>query len=151
MKSLGWDAADLMSNGFELMYQSPVEMQLDTVTNELFRRVRERQIKRVVIDAFGDLERTSVDHRRSSDFIYSLTQWFATQNVTCLMTYEMSNLFEVHGISNHEVSNMADNVLLLRFREGQKIERTVRVIKTRGSAHDNSEYVLEITARTALS
>ena len=45
----------LMNDGFELMYRSPVEMQLDEVTSELFHRVREGKIKRVVIDALGDL------------------------------------------------------------------------------------------------
>lgn len=55
-----------MENGFELMYRSPVEMQVDSVTAELFKRVREGKIKRVVIDALGDLERCSVDRQRFS-------------------------------------------------------------------------------------
>ena len=147
MTSFGWQPEKLMNDGFELMYRSPVEMQLDSVTSELFQRVREGKIKRVVIDALGDLERSSVDRQRFSDFIYALTQWFAAQNVTCMMTYEMTNLFEVHGISDQEVSNLSDNILLLRFREGAEMERTVRIIKTRGSAHDNREQTLEITSK----
>ena len=147
MSSFGWDPEKLMNDGFELMYRSPVEMQLDSVTSELFQRVREGNIKRVVIDALGDLERCSIDRQRFSDFIYALTQWFAAENVTCMMSYEMPNLFKIHGISDQEVSNMSDNILLLRFREGQEMERTIRIIKTRGSAHDNHEHTLEITSR----
>ena len=113
----------------------------------MFQRVREGKIKRVVIDALGDLERCSIDRKRFSDFIYALTQWFAAENVTCMMTYEMTNLFEVHGISDQEVSNMSDNIVLLRFREGAEMERTLRIIKTRGSAHDNREHKLEITSK----
>ncbi len=145
--SFGWDPEELVKNGFELMYRSPVEMQLDSVTTELFKRVREGKIKRVVIDALGDLERCSVDRQRFSDFIYSLTQWFAAENVTCMMTYELTNLFEVRGISDQEVSNMSDNIVLLRFREGPEMQRTLRIIKTRGSAHDNREHTLEITSK----
>lgn len=144
---LGWDAEKLMNDGFELMYRSPVEMHLDSVTAELFKRVRDGKVKRVVIDALGDLERSSVDRQRFSDFIYALTQWFAKENVTCMMTYEMSHLFEVHAISDQEISNMSDNILLLRFREGPEMERTLRIIKTRGSAHDNRERKLEITRK----
>jgi circadian clock protein KaiC len=147
IKSFGWSAEKLMKDGFELMYRSPVEMQLDSVTRELFQRVREGKIKRVVIDALGDLERCSIDRKRFSDFIYALTQWFAAENVTCMMTYELSSLFEVHGISDQEVSNMSDNIILLRFREGPEMERTLRIIKTRGSAHDNREHRLEITSK----
>jgi hypothetical protein len=42
---------------------------------------------------------------------------------------------------------MSDNIILLRFREGPKMERTLRIIKTRGSAHNNHEHDLEITSK----
>lgn len=145
MQNFGWDPRKLLNDGFELMYRSPVEVQLDSIATELFRRVRDGKIKRVVIDALGDLERSSIDPQRFADFTYALTQWFAVESVTCLMTYELSDLFEVHGISNQEVSNMSDNILLLRLTPQPKMERTVRVVKTRGSAHDNHEHTLEIT------
>ena len=147
IESFGWQPEMLMNGGFELMYRSPVEMQLDSVTSELFQRVRDGKIKRVVIDALGDLERCSIDRQRFSDFIYALTQWFAAENVTCMMTYELTNLFEVQGISDQEISNMSDNIVLLRFREGPEMERTLRIIKTRGSSHDNREHNLEITRK----
>ena len=63
------------------------------------------------------------------------------------MTYELTNLFDVTGISDQEISNMSDNIVLLRFREGPEMERTLRIIKTRGSAHDNREHRLEITSQ----
>ncbi|MGI8838561.1 MAG: RAD55 family ATPase [Pyrinomonadaceae bacterium] len=146
MKNLGWKPEKLLNGGgFDLMYKSPVELQLDTVTSEIFRRVRANKVKRVVIDALGDLQHGSIDKQRFSDFIYALTQWFAAENVTCLMTHELAHLFEVHSINEQEVSNMADNVILLRFRTGPEMQRTLRIIKTRGSAHDNREHELQIT------
>lgn len=145
ISSFGWDPKSLLNGGFELMYRSPVEMQLDSVASELFHRVRGGKIKRVVIDALGDLERSSVDQQRFCDFMYALTQWFAAEDVTCMMTYELSDLFEVHGVSHQEVSNMADNIVLLRFSPDAKMERTIRIIKARGSAHDHHEQLLRIT------
>jgi circadian clock protein KaiC len=146
MQNFGWKPQELLTDGnFELMYRSPVEMQLDSVARELFERVREGRVRRVVIDALGDLERSSMDRQRFSDFVYALTQWFAVENVTCLMTQELNDLFEVHGISDREVSNMADNIVLLRFKAGVEMERTIRIIKTRGSVHDNREHLLQIT------
>ncbi len=148
MQNFGWETDKLMAPGaLEFMYSSPVEVQLDTVASELFRRVREGRVKRVVIDALGDVERGSIDQERFADFIYALTQWFAAQNVTCLMTYEMSNLFEIKGISNNDVSNLSDNIVLLSFKPTDEMERTIRIIKTRGSAHDNREHRLEITSK----
>lgn len=145
MRSFGWDGEKLEQQGFEVMYVSPVEVQLDTVASELLRRVREGRVKRVVIDALGDLERGSIDKERFADFIYALTQWFAVENVTCLMTYELINLFEVKGISDTDVSNLSDNIVLLRFKQSPEMGRTLRILKTRGSAHDNREHELRIT------
>ena len=147
MQNFGWEPEKLLNDGFELLYRSPVELQLDSIATELFRRVRDGRIKRVVIDALGDLARSSIDQQRFIDFTYALTQWFAVQNITCLMTYELNNLFEVQGIGNQEVSNMSDNILLLRLTPQPQMERTVRVVKTRGSAHDNHEHTVKITER----
>ena len=148
MQNLGWHPEKLLQgDGFELMYRSPVEVQLDSVTSELFHRVRDGKIRRVVIDALGDLERSSIDRKRFSDFTYALTQWFAEHNVTCLMTYELSNLFEVHSISDQEVSNMSDNILLLRFSRERDLCRTIRVLKSRSTAHDSREHSFEITGK----
>ena len=144
MRNLGFPE-NLQTDGFELMYQSPVEVQLDKVASELFRRVREGKVRRVVIDALGDVQRASIDRQRFANLIYALMQWFAVENVTCMMTYEMSNLFEVHGISDGQISNMSDNVLLLRFQPGVEMRRTLRVLKARGSAHDNREREVRIT------
>ena len=141
MLNLGWNATELLGNGnFELMYRSPVEMQLDSVAAEVFQRVRDGKAKRVVIDALGDLERCSMDRQRFADFIYALTQWFAVENVTCLMTSELRELFEVRHISDQQISNMSDNLVLLGFTSGEEIKRTIRIIKTRGSRHDNRRH-----------
>jgi len=146
MRNLGLPVEKLLNDGFELMYQSPVEVQLDKVAGELFRRVRAGKVKRVVIDALGDVQRASIDRQRFANLIYALMQWFAVENVTCMLTYEMSNLFEVHGVSDEQISNMSDNVLLLRFQPGPELKRTLRIIKTRGSDHDNREREIRITA-----
>ena len=145
MRNMQMPADELINDGFEIMYQSPVEMQLDGIATRLFARIRSGKVKRVVIDALGDLERISVDRQRFSNVIYALTQWFAVENITCFMTYELTDLFEVHGISDQQVSNMSDNLLLLRFQPGAELKRTLRIIKTRGSAHDSHEHQIHIT------
>jgi KaiC/GvpD/RAD55 family RecA-like ATPase len=50
-------------------------------------------------------------------------------------------------ISEEEISNMSDNIVLLGFSRGAAMTRTVRIIKTRGSGHDNRECTLEISSR----
>jgi len=147
-KGFGWDMKKLEKDGlFEFMYRSPVEMQLDEVAARIFERVLEGKVKRIVIDALGDLKRRSLDGNRFADYIYALTQWFALKDVTCLLTYELEELFEFHSITGEEISNMADNVLLLRFTPEAEMARTIRVVKTRGSAHDQREHLLELSGK----
>ena len=151
MLNLGWNAAELLGNGnFELMYRSPVEMQLDGVAAEIFERVRAGKVQRIVIDALGDLERCSIDKQRFADFMYALTQWFAVENVTCMMTSELGDLFEISKITDEQVSNMSDNLVLLGFTTGEEMHRTIRIIKTRGSNHDNRPHFLEINDKGAM-
>jgi circadian clock protein KaiC len=150
MAHFDWDTEALLKNeAFEFMYRSPVEMQLDSVATELFARVREGRVKRVVIDAIGDLKKSCADPQRFSDFMYSLTQWFATQNVTCLLLFELHHLFDSPQISDEEISNMSDNIVLLSFSRGAQMIRKVRIIKTRGSGHDHNEHTLTITGAGA--
>ena len=147
MKSFGWDLKELERDKmFEFMYCSPVEMQLDSVASELMHRVLTGKVKRVVIDALGDLDRSSIDRTRVFEFIYTLAQWFAVRNITSLLLYELSDLFQVQSLSDQEISNMSDNIVLLKFRDDTEMKRTIRIIKTRASAHDNREKVLHITS-----
>ena len=147
MSHFDWEPKEPVKNeAFELMYRSPVEMQLDSVAAELFRRVREGRVKRVVVDAIGDLKKSSADPQRFSDYMYALTQWFATENVTCLLLYELHHLFESPQISDEEISNMSDNIILLSFSRSEEMTRKIRIIKTRGSGHDHREHTLDITS-----
>jgi len=48
-------------------------------------------------------------------------------------------------ISGRDVSEMSDNTLVLSMELVPELERTVRIVKTRGSAHDGSRHVLRIS------
>jgi circadian clock protein KaiC len=148
LANFGWSPESTGKN-FQHLYNSPVEMQLDEVVLEIFRRVRNRSVRRVVIDAIGDLKRSSFDHTRFTEYMYSLTQWLAVAQVTCLLTYETTQLFGPSRLSDEEISNMSDNILLLQLSAGPRTHRTLRIIKTRNSGHDNRERILRITSRGA--
>ena len=147
MKSLGWDAGDLLRPGqLDLLYSSPVELQIDTIIQEMLRRVEADGVRRVVIDALGDLAKAAADPRRFSDYIYALSQELARRGITSMLIVETAG--EAGGgyvISGRDISEMSDNTLLLAMELVPELERTVRVIKTRGSAHDGARHVLRIS------
>ena len=59
------------------MYASPVELQIDSIIVDMFRRIQERGVRRLVIDALGDLASAATDPQRLHDYLYALVQHFA--------------------------------------------------------------------------
>jgi circadian clock protein KaiC len=146
LRSLGVDPARAASAGFHHLYASPVELQIDSVIVDIFNFIQERGIRRVVIDAVGDLITAASDPKRLHDFMYSLVQHFVVRNVTSLL-----NLESVSGITGTQEeeqrwSYMSDNVLLLSRSDGGVGERSIRVIKTRNSNHDAAAHGMTIRA-----
>lgn len=136
--SFGTDPADAEARGLHLLYRSPVELQIDSILVELFRTVEERGVKRVVIDAIGELYAASADPARLHDYLYALVQHFTTRGVTSVLTFETQGLGGVAAAQNVRFSYISDNIVLLDMvLERDYTRRTVRVLKTRNSAHDH--------------
>ena len=55
LRALGADVEDVQHRGLQLMYASPVELQVDRIIVNLFGHIQRSAIRRVVIDAVGEL------------------------------------------------------------------------------------------------
>lgn len=146
MQHFGWDTASLLGPGkLDVLFCSPVELQIDTIVRELFDRVENNGVRRVVIDAIGDLAYTADDPIRVRDYLFALTQQFATRNVTSILTVESANAVP-HAFTREGISYLGDNLLLMEVALEDELRRTVRILKTRGSAHDGARHALSIGA-----
>lgn len=136
------------ADGLHLLYASPVELQIDSLIDDMFRLVRQNGVRRVVIDAVGDLMTAARDAQRLHDYLYSLSQHFAVNGVTAIFTFETAR----PGITGSYAidapfSHLSDNILLLEVRiEDDLTQRRLRVIKTRGSSHDPRVREIDISA-----
>ena len=144
VRSLGTDPRDAAKRGFFHLYASPVELQIDSVIVDVFNAIEKNGVRRVVIDAVGDLITAASDPKRLHDFMYSLVQHFVVRNVTSMLNLE--SVSGVTGSSDEEQrwSYMSDNVLVLLRGDAGATDRTLRVIKTRNSDHDASVHGMEI-------
>lgn len=144
---LGGDASAMKTGGLEFLYASPVELQIDSIVIGIFDRLKGGAIRRVVIDAVGDLATAAGDPQRLHDYLYSLVQHFAVSGVTSLLTFE-SGSSTPSGLDRSEqrFSYMSDNVLAISLGGEERTRRTIRVIKTRNSAHDPVVRQLDISA-----
>jgi circadian clock protein KaiC len=132
--SFGWTLDD---EAVAVMYRSPNDVYIDEWVYELLNLVEGAGAKRVLIDGLSDLQYTTPDRVRFREFIYSLTQRLSRQGVSPIMTSEIPDLFHVGRIGEYGISHLSDNVVLLQYvRGGTRLRRTVTVIKSRASAHD---------------
>lgn len=143
MNHMGWDTAVLLQPGrLDLLYTSPVELQIDTILGELFERIRAQGIRRLALDGLADLAVTADDPLRIRDYLFALTQQLAAERITSMFTIQESDL--ARDLDLPDVSYLGDNVVCLEMMLGDDLERTIRVLKSRGSAHDGRRHSLII-------
>jgi circadian clock protein KaiC len=88
LRALGADVEDVKRRGLDLMYASPVELQVDRIIVSLFRQIQRKGIRRVVIDAGGDLIHAASDAQRLHDYLYARVRHFAVKGVTSMLMFE---------------------------------------------------------------
>jgi circadian clock protein KaiC len=136
IRGMGFDLEEAQARGLDLVYASPVELQIDSIIVDMFRRIEQRGIRRLVLDAVGDLASAATDPQRLHDYLYALVQHFAVRTITSVLNFETTgNTVPGTGVQN-AMSYLSDNVLLLTVDGEERTRRAVRVLKTRGSAHD---------------
>jgi circadian clock protein KaiC len=73
-------------------------------------------------------------------------QHFAVSSITSILNFEtMGNSISGDGVQG-AMSYLSDNVLLLTLDGEERTRRRLRVVKTRGSAHDPEIREVKITA-----
>jgi len=145
VEGFGWS---LDQQGVHLMARSPVDVYIDEWVYELLDLIEKTGAKRVLIDSLADLYFTIGDPVRFREWMYSLTQRLVRMGVSLFTTLEVPELFEVVRVSEHGMSHLSDNVLLLQYiRRDSRIERALTVLKTRASRHEPEVRSYEISKK----
>jgi circadian clock protein KaiC len=128
-----------------LLYASPVELQVDRIIVGLFQQIQQTGIRRVVIDAVGDLVAAASDPQRLHDYLYALVQHFTVKGVTSILTFETADSSPDALFSGGRFSYMSDNIVLLSTDIKDKTRRSVAIIKARATKHSLAVHEAEIT------
>ena len=141
---LGADPDDVQAKGLKLIYANPVELQIDSIVGDIFKAIESGEVRRLVIDAIGDIATAASDVQRLHDYLYSLIQHFAVRGVTTILTLEVGDE-SLHGLGQDpRFSYMSDNLIQLAWSAKKVEKRTIRVVKMRGSAHEHGMRQFEI-------
>jgi circadian clock protein KaiC len=126
---------EVIGRGLDILYTSPVEIQIDSIIVELFRRIEAGGVRRFALDGVAGLSTSSSEPHRVSDYLYSLIQNLAVRGITSMITEETMP-GDGMGVSAGPISYLADNLLALDMGGEATTIRTIRIRKTRDSAHD---------------
>lgn len=148
VEEIGGDLGQDARARLKLQYYSAVELSIDRIVVNIFQALRQSGVRRVVIDAIGDLAIAASDNTRMHDYLYALVQHFAVMGVSSVLTLETDPPHMATDAGHGRLSHMTDNIVFLevRPRDGV-IGRTLRIAKARGIAHDLQPHELEIGAR----
>ncbi len=137
MEEIGGKLDDDTRGRLELLYYSAVELPIDRIVVSIFQTLQRGAIRRVVIDALGDLAMAANDPTRMHDYLYALVQHFAVRGVSSLLTLETDPPIMSSDATHGRLSHMTDNIVFLEVREKDgTVGRTLRIAKARGIAHD---------------
>jgi circadian clock protein KaiC len=148
IERIGGNLDDDTRGRLELLYFSAVELPIDRIVVSIFQALQRSAIRRVVIDALGDLAIAASDPTRMHDYVYALVQNFAVMGVSSVLTLETDPPIMARDESHGRLSHMTDNIVFLEIRAQEGIVgRTLRIAKARGIAHDLQPRELQIDAR----
>lgn len=140
----------LMAEGLDLPLEDAVGGELIDIVHLARERVRPSQVvtrltdmvagrgaKRLVLDGASHLLRESATVTEHRDFLDAVVCRLSRLGVTVILTFETRTLQASGTVTDRGVSAIADNLVMLRYRESETgLRPTVTVVKTRGSAHD---------------
>ena len=145
VKGYGWSIEE---KDIHVLSRSLVDVYIDEWVYELIDLIDATGAKRVVIDSLPDVMTAAGDATRFREWMFSLVQRCTRQGISLMMTLEVPDLYDIRRISENGLSHLADNVIVLQYaRDTARVTRTLTVLKTRATRHDQGVRRYEITER----
>src|ERR671932_387941 len=121
-----------------LVWQPPMEDNLDRLAQRLLTAVGERQITRLVIDGLDGFRAAAVHPERLSRFFMALVHELRAREVTTVFTLELPGVVgPIVTLPVSSVSTIIDNLILLRHVEvGAQTHRLISIMEARDSDYD---------------
>jgi circadian clock protein KaiC len=146
---LGLEFGRYVEDGsIELIWQPPVEQNLDALACHLLQAIDRREVSRLFLDGIDGFLQAALFQDRFESFLITLCNELRARNVTCLFSAESRHLVAGHvELPFGSVSATLDNILLLRHAEnGYQFRRLLSIMKARGILYDPAVQEFTLTA-----
>jgi circadian clock protein KaiC len=123
----------------EIIWQPPVEGNLDSLAEQLLAAVRKQGTKRLFIDGLSGFEEAGYPERMRR-FLIALLNELRSLGVTTLLAVELLDVISQSlNLPSEGVSSSSENIILVRFVElRSQLYRLISIVKMRESSYDSS-------------
>jgi circadian clock protein KaiC len=129
----------------DVLYLSREHILAGQYLSALDDKIHALKARRLVLDAATHMISELMAPDELRHLLYKLVARFKSLGVTSLLTLEAPSLHSTDSVTGRGLSPIADNLIMLRYaKEESRIEPTLTVVKTRGSAHDYGNYSITI-------
>jgi circadian clock protein KaiC len=140
--------SELAADGrIEMLYLRPLDLSVDETMDEIATAVRRIGATRVVIDSLMGFELALAPSFREDfrESLYRMVGSLTRLGITVLMTAEQTDSYTELRLSPHEISFLADGIILQRYVEiGGHLRRMMFVAKMRGLDHSKEMRLYEV-------
>jgi circadian clock protein KaiC len=121
----------------QMLYVSPLEVEVDVLFSHICAAIEEHHIDRVVLDGVTAIANALRDERRFREFMHGLMAFTKQRSLTTFICYEHPEIFGVSRfMPDSAISSIVDNIILLTFVElRDRLRRAILVAKARGCDH----------------
>ncbi|NOR59469.1 MAG: hypothetical protein GQ469_02385, partial [Methanosarcinales archaeon] len=122
-----------------IIYAYPRDISPDEHNLEIKSQVEDISVKRLLYDGVYNLESVIPDPVELREHIRLLSDFLKYKGITVMLTNEVSKKIAPGNIPDMSISSIADAIIMLNFTGGlNRFDRTMSVLKLRGSHHDLS-------------
>lgn len=142
-------AALLDAGTVQVLWQPPTEGLLDEYGDHLLRSVRNRGVRRLVIDGLSALQSAAIEPARVNQYLTALMNELRVLGVTTVYTLVVPDIVgSAVRVPLGDLTVLSDNVVLMRYVERRKrLERLVSILKVQRSDFDPKLYEYVTTAQ----
>lgn len=139
--------AAVEAGSIDVIFPSPERIRAAQFLTVLGDEIRRTGARRVLLDGVGRGVRGDAEGNELRRMLAKLVARFKSLDATTMVTSEANSLYFGDDVTESAFSQLADNVVLLRYveRDGQ-LSPALRVVKCRGSAHDRGTHAFELGA-----
>jgi circadian clock protein KaiC len=129
----------------QILYVSRENIRAGQFLTVLADRLVALKASRVVLDAATQMLTEQIAFDELRHMLHKLVVRFKTLGITSVLTLESSSLYSTERATEQALSPIADNLLMLRYKEVEgRLAPTLTIVKTRGSDHDRGTHSLSV-------